>query len=74
MRIVKQIEVVDATGGQDFNKTMVRPDAVGYWDATYPVPATLVRGKTKVTVRFQATPPGRIAPVFGVRMVRATAR
>ncbi|MBP9897795.1 MAG: glycoside hydrolase family 127 protein [Gemmatimonadales bacterium] len=51
-----------------------KPDAVGYWDATYPVPATLVRGKTKVTVRFQATPPGRIVPIFGVRMVRAGAR
>jgi DUF1680 family protein len=51
-----------------------KPDAAGFWDATYQVPATLVRGKAKVTVRFQATAPGRIAPVFGVRMVRANAR
>ena len=45
--------------------------AVGFWDATYPVPAALIRGKTKVTVRFQAATAGRIAPVFGVRMIRA---
>jgi len=38
MRIVKQIEVVDASGGQDFNETFLRLDAVGYWPktSTYP--------------------------------------
>ena len=46
--------------------------AVGFYDARYPVPADLVRGKSKVTVRFQASPNGRIAPVFGVRTIRAT--
>jgi len=45
--------------------------AVGFWEATYPVPAELIRGKTKVTVRFQAATAARIAPVFGVRMIRA---
>jgi len=44
MRIVKQIEVVDASGGQDFNKTMVRLDAVGYW------PATAKSPQAKVTI------------------------
>jgi hypothetical protein len=47
--------------------------ATGFYDAQYLVPATLVRGKTKITVRFQAATPGRIAPVFGVRMIRAAA-
>ena len=43
-----------------------------FWDAEYVMPAGLVQGKTKVTVRFQADPgEGRIAPVFGVRMIRA---
>ncbi|MEZ5320269.1 MAG: DUF6805 domain-containing protein [Vicinamibacterales bacterium] len=46
-------------------------DATGFYDAQYDVPAALVRGKTKVTVRFEsAGPRGRIAPVFGVRMIR----
>lgn len=34
MRIVKQIEVIDASGGQDFNQTLVRLDGVGYWPKT----------------------------------------
>lgn len=38
MRIVKQIEVMDASGGQDFGKTMVRLDAVGYWPKTSKTP------------------------------------
>jgi uncharacterized protein len=46
-------------------------NAVGFYDAQYAVPAGLVRDKTRVTVRFQAPANGRIAPVFGVRMIRA---
>ena len=45
--------------------------AKGFYDATYAVPATLTRGKSKVTVRFQAGEKGRIAAVFAVRTVRA---
>ena len=51
MKIVKQIEVVDASGGQDFNKTMVRLDAVGYWPKTSKTP------KAKITI-FIDTPIG----------------
>jgi len=47
------------------------PSATGFFDAQYAVPAALTRGKTKVTVRFQAAGGGRIAPVFGVRTIRA---
>jgi hypothetical protein len=47
------------------------PTATGFFDAQYAVPATLVLGKNKVTVRFQAAPGGRIAPVVGVRTIRA---
>ena len=46
--------------------------ATGFYDAQYAVPAALTRGKSKVTVRFQAAPAGRIAPVFGVRMIRTS--
>jgi len=46
--------------------------AVGFYDARYTVPADVARGKAKVTVRFQAVEGGRVAPVFGVRTIRAT--
>jgi hypothetical protein len=42
----------------------------GFFDAEYTIPAELTRGKSRVTVKFQAATPGRIAPVFGVRTVR----
>jgi hypothetical protein len=45
--------------------------ATGFFDARYDVPANLVQGKSKITVRFQANGNGRIVPVFGVRVVRA---
>jgi uncharacterized protein len=45
--------------------------ATRFFDAQYAIPADLVRGKSKVTVKFQAAQTGRIAPVFGVRMVRS---
>jgi hypothetical protein len=45
---------------------------VGFYDARYAVPAESTRGKTKVTVRFQASQGGRIAPVFGIRTIRST--
>jgi hypothetical protein len=46
--------------------------ATGFHDARYDVPADLVRGKTKITVRFQGVGNGRVAPVFGVRTVRSS--
>jgi DUF1680 family protein len=39
-------------------------------DANYAIPAELVGGKSKVTVRFQATDGNEIRGVFGVRTVR----
>jgi len=51
MKIVKQIEVVDASGGDDFNRTMVRLDAVGYWPKTAKTP------QAKITI-FEDTPNG----------------
>lgn len=44
MRIVKQIEVIDASGGQDFNETYIRLDDVGYWPAKSTIP------KAKITI------------------------
>ncbi len=45
--------------------------AAGFFDARYDVPASLVQAKSKITVRFQAAGNGRIAPIYGVRVVRA---
>ncbi len=42
-----------------------------FFDVEYAVPAELVKGKQKVTVRFQATGGNETAGVFGVRIVRA---
>jgi DUF1680 family protein len=47
------------------------PTATGFYDVLYPVPANLVSGKFKITIRFQNVGTGRIAPVFGVRTIRA---
>ena len=45
--------------------------ASGFYPTQYAVPANLVSGKSKVSVRFQAAAGSRIVPVCGVRMVRA---
>jgi hypothetical protein len=57
--------------GTSIAKFTPDPKAEGFYDVQYAVPANLVRGRTKVTVKFQAATGGRIAPVFGVRMIRA---
>jgi hypothetical protein len=40
-------------------------------DASYVIPAELIAGKSKVTVRFQAADGSEIGGIFGVRTVRA---
>jgi hypothetical protein len=42
-----------------------------FLDVDYPIPAELMAGKSKVTVRFQATEGNPIRGVFGVRTARA---
>jgi hypothetical protein len=44
-----------------------------FFDVEYRVPPELVRGKSKVTVRFQGKTGGQIATVFGLRMIRGDA-
>ena len=45
--------------------------ATDFWDATYALPASVLAGKSKVTLRFVATGESRIAPVYGIRVVRS---
>jgi DUF1680 family protein len=42
-----------------------------FFDIEYVIPANLVSGKDKVTVRFESTPDNQIATVYGIRMIRA---
>jgi len=46
---------------------------VRFFDVEYQLPEELVRGKSKVTVRFEAAPGNEILGVFGIRMIRADA-
>jgi hypothetical protein len=41
-----------------------------FYDVRYALPAALVSGKQKITVRFQATNGNEIAPVFALRTIR----
>jgi hypothetical protein len=41
-----------------------------FFDILYPIYPNLLKGKTKVTVRFEATEGNAIASVFGIRMIR----
>jgi hypothetical protein len=59
--------LVDGTAVGRFESN---PAATGFFDTQYAVPANLLTGKSKVTIRFQTTGNGRIAPVFGVRTIR----
>ncbi len=58
-------------GQQTVERTGPGSAAAHFFDALYAVPADLVQGKQKVTVRFQATGGNEIAAVFGIRMLRA---
>jgi type III restriction enzyme len=44
MKLVKQIEVIDASGGQDFNQTFVRLDEIGFW----PKKSTILQAKVTI--------------------------
>ncbi len=46
-------------------------EAIHFFDVDYSVPAQVVTGKQKVTVRFEAADGNEIPGVFGIRMIRA---
>ena len=54
-------------------QTVERKLPGAFYDVELPIPAELVAGKEKVTVRFEATQNNEIAAIFGIRMVRADA-
>ena len=44
----------------------------GFFDVEYRVPAEVIQGKQKVTVRFQGTEGSEVAAVYGIRMIRGS--
>jgi DUF1680 family protein len=42
-----------------------------FWDAVYPIPGELTRGKEKVTIKLQAKPGNYAGGLFGSRILRA---
>jgi uncharacterized protein len=57
--------------GRPIAQFETNPAAAGFYTTIYAVPADIVRDKTKTTVRFEAVAGARIAPIFGVRTIRA---
>jgi DUF1680 family protein len=55
-------------------ETVKRDSPARFYDVEYAVPAELVQGKEKVTVRFETAEGSSIGPVFGVRMIRANSK
>jgi len=47
---------------------------IRFFDVEYPLTAEMVKGKEKVTVRFEATAGSEIGAAFGMRMIRADAQ
>jgi uncharacterized protein len=66
--------LVDGTkiGEQTIERRTPEQD-VRFFDVKYPLPLDLVKGKQKITVRFQAKEGDAIPGVFGIRTVRADA-
>jgi uncharacterized protein len=60
-------------GEQKIDRHRPGTPSKGFFDVEYAIPADLVKGKQKVTVRFQATGGNETAGVYGVRMIRAEA-
>jgi DUF1680 family protein len=54
-------------------QTLRLTDPHRFFDLEYAVPSELVRGKSKVTVRFEAKAGSQIATVFGLRVIRGDA-
>jgi uncharacterized protein len=54
-------------------QTIERRGPMRFFDVEYAVPADAVKGKQKVTVKFQAAEGSETGTVFGLRMIRTDA-
>jgi uncharacterized protein len=64
---------IQIEGQRVAEQTVERNGPPKFFDVEYALPATLVKDKQKVTVRFQAINGNEIAAVFALRMIRADA-
>ena len=55
------------------NQEVTRSSPARFYDVEYAIDSDLIKGKEKVTVRFQATEGNVVAAIFGIRMIRADA-
>ncbi|HCO94984.1 MAG TPA: hypothetical protein DIU00_13700, partial [Phycisphaerales bacterium] len=55
------------------NQEVTRSSPARFYDVEYAIEADLIKGKEKVTMRFQATDRNVVAAIFGIRMIRAHA-
>jgi hypothetical protein len=73
-RAKRSVEVLvdgQRVGEQTIDRSPPGSAAGSFFDAEYKLPADLLKDKTKVTIRFQATGGNETATVFAVRTVRA---
>ncbi len=52
------------------HQELTRSQPARFFDIVYPIDVGLIRGKDKVTVRFQAQEGNSVASIFGIRMIR----
>jgi hypothetical protein len=58
--------------GQNLSTVTLKDNAPGkFWDALYPIPQELTRGKQKITIKLQAHPGNFAGGLFGTRMLRS---
>jgi DUF1680 family protein len=53
------------------DETVKRETPARFYDVEYPLAESLIKGKEKVTVRFETSEGHSIGPVFGLRIIRA---
>ncbi len=53
------------------SQKLLRNQPGKFWDATYPIPAELTKGKSKITVKWQAQPGNFAGGLFGCRILRS---
>jgi len=62
---------IQVDGQKVADEHVERSDPGRFMDSTYAIPASLVKGKKKVTIRFQAKEGSQVGAVYGVRTVRS---
>jgi hypothetical protein len=55
------------------NQKVSRSSPARFYDVEYAISDNFVKGREKVTVRFEATEGNVVAAIFGIRMIRADA-